>query len=138
MLPPVAVHMTLPEAFNTIVVQTIITCECGWVIFTLLAALLRLDDLTIRNVHKHGLVLKTVSLAMHIFEALKAEIVLAISTKHLGLLHSTCGAQASTRRLEKSVVLPWTQRGLVQSISASLAEGHQALIAFNLRLHHTT
>lgn len=85
--PPMAIDVTLPEAFDAKVVEAIITSERSWIILTLFTSLLRLYDVAVGHVHQHGFVLLSISFTMHELEALEAEVILAVGTIDLGFLH---------------------------------------------------
>jgi hypothetical protein len=128
-VPPVAIEVALPEAFNTKVVQAIVACKRRWIVATLFTSLLRLNDVPIGNIHQHGLVLETIAAAVHVLKALEAEVVFAIGTEDLRTLHSTCGAKAATCCREGGVALARALASFVQSVETCLAEGHETLIA---------
>jgi hypothetical protein len=138
MLPSVTIEVTFPEALDAVIIQTIVARKGSRVVFTLLAAFLGLDDLSIGDLHQHGLVLQPSSPAVHVFEALEAEIVFAICTENLWLLADTGGAKTTNGCLQGGVILTQPNRVLVQRIETGLAERHQALVALQLRLHHGT
>jgi hypothetical protein len=83
-----AIDVTLPEAFDAVVVEAVIASEGSWIILALFTFLLRLYDVTVGHVHQHGFVLLSISFAMHVLEALETEIVFTIGTINLRLFHS--------------------------------------------------
>mmetsp|Transcript_86765 Transcript_86765/g.190458 ORF Transcript_86765/g.190458 Transcript_86765/m.190458 type:complete len:267 (-) Transcript_86765:336-1136(-) len=129
--------MTLPEALDAEIVQTVVTRKGCRIVLALLALLLRLDDITIGNVDEHGLVAGSLASSVHVFKTLEAEVVRAIGAEDLWLLHSARGTETSTSCGQKRVILPRPLGILVESICTSLAEGHHALVALQGRLHHT-
>mmetsp|Transcript_9105 Transcript_9105/g.16684 ORF Transcript_9105/g.16684 Transcript_9105/m.16684 type:complete len:212 (+) Transcript_9105:964-1599(+) len=135
-LPSMAIEVAFPKALNAVIVQAIVTCKGSRAIFAFLTPLLGLNHITVRHAHKHGLVLQSVSTSVHVFETLEAEVVLAVGTEDLWLLHRASRAQAPTCCGQEGVVLPRTQCILVQGICTRLAEGHKALVALQGRLHH--
>mmetsp|Transcript_13256 Transcript_13256/g.36393 ORF Transcript_13256/g.36393 Transcript_13256/m.36393 type:complete len:202 (-) Transcript_13256:409-1014(-) len=129
--PAMAIDVALPEALHAIVVEAIVASKCRGVILALLTTLLRLNDLTIGDVHEHRLVLQAVASAVHVLEALEAEVVLTVCTEDLWLLDRTRRAEAAASRLQEVVILARTVGDLVQGIGARSAEGHQALVALH-------
>mmetsp|Transcript_123672 Transcript_123672/g.385087 ORF Transcript_123672/g.385087 Transcript_123672/m.385087 type:complete len:219 (+) Transcript_123672:993-1649(+) len=134
--PPVAVHVALPEALDTIVVEAIVARKRSGVVLALLTPLLWLYDFAVRHIHQHGLVLEAVAFAVHRLEALETEVVFAVRAEDLRLLHGARGAEAAASRGEEGVVLARAEGNLVEGIGACSAEGHQALITLHDRLHH--
>lgn len=120
--PPIAIEVTLPKAWNAEGVLAIIASESRSAILALLALLLGLDDLAIRDRHKKRLVLEAVSLRVHGLKTAIAEVVFTIATEHLGLLHVTGGAEAPNSRCELGVVPPRPFTVGVQVIKARAAE----------------
>lgn len=84
-LTPVPIEVTFPKALNAVVVQTIVAGKGGGIVPTLFTFFLRLDYLTIGNIDKHRLMLETVAPAVHVLEALEAEVIFTIGTEDLRL-----------------------------------------------------
>jgi hypothetical protein len=82
-------------------------------------------------------VAKSVATPMHILKTLEAEVVLAIRAIDLRFLHSTARAHTSHCRLDCRVLLPRALAVRVEAVEARLAEGHQALVTLQCRLHHS-
>jgi hypothetical protein len=140
MLSSVAIEMTFPKALHAVIIQTVIACESCWIIFALFTSLLRLDNLSVRDLHEHGLVLQPSSTSMHIFEALETKIIFAVGTENLRFLANARGAKTTNCSLQFGMVGSQSNGVLrspfVQRIETGLTERHQTLVAFQLRLHH--
>jgi hypothetical protein len=137
-VPPIAIEVTLPEALHAKVVEAIVAREGCWVVTALFASLLRLDDVPIGDIHEHRLVLQTVTSAVHVLEALEAEVIFAICTENLRSFHSARGAKTAASRRERGVVLARPLTLFVQCVETRLAERHKALVAFQCGLHNST
>jgi len=116
--------MTLPEALHAKVVQAIIARKSSWIVPTLFTSLLRLNDVSIGNIHKHGLVLEAITATVHVLKALEAKVILTIGTENLWALDRTRGTQTATSCRERGMSFAWTLASFVQRIETGLAKGH--------------
>jgi hypothetical protein len=129
MVPPVAIEVALPEALHAEVVETIVAGEGCWIVAAFFASLLRLDDVPIRDVYEHGLVLESVTSSVHVLETFEAEVIFAIGAVNLWALHRARGAKAAASCGEGGVGFARSLAAFMQGIEAGLTEGHEALIA---------
>jgi hypothetical protein len=104
-VPPITIEVTLPKALDAKVIQTIIASEGCWIITTLFTSLLRFNNVPIRHIDEHRLVLKAISTTVHVLEALETKVIFAVCAKDLWTFHRTCRAKTTASCRECCVVL---------------------------------